>query len=184
MYRNVTHVALDLETVGTKPGCAILSIGAKIAGTPDGIGEFYRKISPDSSRVAAFFFDERTMDWWMDQDAVARDEAFSGTLPVTTVLNQFADFLYSSCPELKLWGNGSMFDNAILAAAYDKMGLAIPWSYKADMCLRTLRAIPGVPACPQFIGTKHNALDDAKCQAAHLALILDHLAALEKGAHG
>ena len=70
-----------------------------------------------------------------------------------------------------MWGNGAAFDNVILAVAYKRAWLPVPWSYKNDRCYRTVAALAPEVARPE-VGERHNAADDAEAQARHLIEVL------------
>ena len=93
-------------------------------------------------------------------------------------LEMFSVFVSVSSPDPKnvcLWGCGSTFDNTILENAYEKAGLTKPWRYSGDMCYRTMRQMFQFVEKPADVGTKHNALDDARYQALHLLSIMNEL---------
>lgn len=176
------NVMLDLETTGTAPGCCILSIGA----CSFGIGArettlHYNKISHADSLGAGFTDDVETLVWWKKQPEEARLEAFSGTTLVDQSLYAFADYLKQFNCDVILWGNGSDFDNTILAAAYTKLGIPIPWKFWNNRCYRTLKNMYSEVRQLPFVGTAHKALDDARNQALHAERLLRYLAASKKG---
>lgn len=160
------HVMLDLETLGTAPGCVILSIGAVEFG-PDGLGaEFDVAISIDDCEDYGLTVDTLTEQWWEQQSKEARDAAFGGSYALREALALFDGF-YVGAGARCLWGHGASFDAPVLAAAYAAMGWKEPWAYNATRCTRTLYEVAGVdPKAPEFqVGVQHNALDDAKAQA-------------------
>lgn len=62
----MSHVMLDLETLGRGPGCVILSIGA-VTFNPFGEGykhEFTCNIEPEISKQLGFTVDPDTVAWW------------------------------------------------------------------------------------------------------------------------
>ena len=64
--------------------------------------------------------------------------------------------------------NGATFDNVILHKAFDAVGKRSPWSFRRDMCFRTMASMfPAVPRRMR-LGTHHDSLDDARYQAQHL----------------
>ena len=176
-----THVMLDLETVGTRPGSTILSIGAVEFG-PTGIGpaEFHVIINRRSCKNAGLVEDDDTVAWWDRQTPDARrtlDAATAGkpleTMPLAMALASFDTWLNRGLGgDVAVYGNGASFDNALLAEAYIRTGHAPAWHYRRDRCYRTLAALsPQITA--NRVGTYHNALDDAKTQAEHLVRILN-----------
>lgn len=168
----MNHVMLDLETMGTHPNSAIISIGAVTFDPNSGeLGrEFYKTISLESSVNWGLELDPSTIIWWMGQEDKARQECVSGTNELPLVLRDFISWI----PEdAKVWGCGVAFDNTILANAYRKVGLGVPWQFWNDRCYRTMKSLVDFPAVRE--GVHHNALDDAKTQAKHLIKIMKHL---------
>lgn len=167
------EIMLDLETMSLSKNAAIASIGAvKMNMENLELGEeFHIRIDLPSCQRAGFDIDASTFLWWLGQDEAARASLVTGPrVLLSEALTQFGFF----CHEQPVWGNGSPFDNVILANAYKKMGIPAPWSYKQDRCYRTMAAMfPSVTCPPNPI--KHDALSDAKCQALHLFDILRHI---------
>ncbi len=164
-----THAMIDLETLGHRPGAALIALGAvKFDGT-EITGEFYRRIDAESCVQAGLAVDVSTVLWWFKQDDDARLEVAKAGDALPDVLLAFSQWLGG--PDARVWGNGAAFDNALLAAAYAACRLPLPWKFRNDRCYRTLKALrPGL-ASPA-LGTKHNALDDARTQAVHLMQLL------------
>lgn len=175
-----TKIMLDLETLSTRPGGVIISIGATKFDENGPYGEpFYMRINPKSSMDAGFLIEADTILWWMRQSDEARAEFQKESHHVFEVMSKFSvwcDSPYVKCvghianPNIELWGNGANFDNAILKAAYDKLGLNAPWEFYNDRCYRTMKAMYPHIKMPKRVGTHHNALDDAISQVNHLIL--------------
>lgn len=167
-------VMIDLETLGTDPGCVILSIGAVSFKTAAPTA-FYERISRIKSLDEGFVEDENTVEWWNKQDSEVRKEAYGGIHTPEEVLSKFSKYLTDLGDEVRIWGNGANFDNVILAAAYKKLNLPVPWKFWNDRCYRTLKNLyPELPI-PPFFGSKHNALNDALHQADHATVILGYV---------
>lgn len=170
------QVMLDLETLGNKPGSVIVAIGA-VRFNPAEMtieDEFYGVIDAVSAQAAGLTLDADTVKWWLQQSEPARMAICNRGEPIQSVLLQFSQWLRLPCEEATVWGNGAAFDNTLLAAAYQKTLLQVPWKFWNDRCYRTLKAMaPTVKMARQ--GTYHNALDDAKSQAVHLMDILKFL---------
>lgn len=172
------HISLDLETMGTSPGCAIVAIGAvRFDPYADGIADvFYRTIDLQSCLEAGLTIDPGTLQWWMGQEDAARSALFKDTGMLRTALSDFANWVSQHPGPSQVWGNGADFDNAILAQAYKVTGLRAPWAFWNSRCLRTIKYLAeGHPLELPRAGTHHNALDDAVyqarvCQLAHKAL--------------
>lgn len=182
-HNGKVHVMIDLETLGNRPGCKILSIGA-VAFSPQGLGrEFYVLVERSSQNGIGLREDPETIKWWSEQNEAARTAVFGSrtAVPVRTALNRLTDFLtavsftdeVSDRREVCVWGNGAGFDQPILAAVFRADGIPkLPWKFWNERCYRTLKnTAHGVPYSPPKIA--HHALEDAKAQAAHLVRILN-----------
>lgn len=178
----MNNIMVDLETLGTCPGCAILSIGA-VAFDPgsnriDGDG-FYVVVNTADCKDNYLHEDEETRKWWDDQKpeakaviALAEDPAMS--FPLADALNRFNDYIrrfggYNA----KVWGNGADFDNSILAVAYRMADVKPVWAPFNGRCYRTLKNMLPGPKLAR-VGTYHNALDDARSQAMHMQALIAH----------
>ena len=161
-----SHLMIDIETLGTKPGAVILSVAAVPFCMPYAIEPFYRKISVTSAIDAGLVTSHATLAWWSMQDQAVYAEATSGTEDLKVVLEDFAAYIHAMPSAPKIWGNGSDFDNPILTAAYTICDINLPWSFRDNRCYRTLKNV--FDAIPYILPvTAHNALEDAKAQAAH-----------------
>jgi hypothetical protein len=174
------HIMVDLETLGQTPGCAILSIGA-VEFDPSGKraldNGMYTVLNTDDCLEHYLHVDAEgpnsTLAWWEKQSEEARKVLFQARDPKTSVplklgleqLNKYVES-HGGKRSVCVWGNGSDFDNAILAVAYKMASMKPAWEFWNNRCYRTLKNIcPGPKAERQ--GTYHNALDDAKTQALH-----------------
>lgn len=159
-------VMLDLETLSTNGNAVILAVGAVEIKNKTIGREFYERVSLQSSIDAAFTLDALAIQFWMTQNHTAQ-ECLYGVNSITKVLAEFARWI--DCRSF-VWGNGASFDNAILANAYTRVGQTIPWSYGKNRCYRTIKDI--YPEVSQEANPmKHNAREDALCQAKHLIAI-------------
>jgi hypothetical protein len=173
------EVMLDLETLGTKPGCPVLSIGAVFFNRQTGLlgAEFYCAIYSKDQAARGLVASADTIAWWKEQSAEARTVIqLAGKLATSTrmplALDQFTAFLESSkggIKNVKIWGNGSDFDQPILSKCFDVVGMKQPWEFWNNRCFRTMKAmLPKPVVAAKRIGVYHNALDDAKTQAVYL----------------
>lgn len=174
---------VDLETLGTRPGCKIVSIGAVVF-SPLGLGEeFYSeiKINGQGSLVA----DPETLAWWEKQDPELQKLLWGRQREKPSLriaLLNFNEWLKSVSPldekghrQVCLWGNGADFDNPILLFAFHEVTSCKPaWEFWNNRCYRTLKSlVPTMKLVRE--GTHHNALDDAKSQAFHAIKLLEVL---------
>ncbi len=175
----MNDVMIDLETLGTQPGCVIVSIGACRFGGGE-IGEsFYERIDMESGVGHGLVIDPGTVKWWLGQEKGAQAEVSKGGESLPDVLGWFSFWLGARridgpSKDVRVWGNGATFDLGILAAAYSSIKYPLPWVHWNERCYRT--AIEGAPenkrtgavAGVKREGTHHNALDDAITQARRL----------------
>lgn len=166
-------VMLDLETMGNGPDAAIVAIGAiEFDPTAGTLGRtFYRGVSLETAVRGGGKIDAATVMWWLRQSDEARKDIAGEGCPQNQVLIEFGTWLYGLGEDVKVWGNGAAFDNVILAQAYRRAELTVPWPHWNDRCYRTLKALrPEVKI--ERTGTHHNALDDATSQARHALALL------------
>ena len=167
-----TNLMIDLETGVQSPGCVVYSLGA-VAFDANGLGpEFYSVISVSSSESLGLKFDPSTTAWWDKQSEAARqvlrDAADPKAPSVYDAIKNFNAWLVQfNYQKVKIWGNGSDFDNPILTAVYKAAGFDAPWLFYNNRCYRTLKNLFKDTPMPARQGTYHNALDDAKTQATH-----------------
>lgn len=173
MSAGMKHVMVDLETLGTRAGCSILSIGAVFFDVEHGLGsELYTVVRRDSCLDAGLTEDPDTLAWWRRQSpeaqevlACAGNETVAYTL--TNALEEFRQFIKLST-SVKVWGNGADFDNPILVAAYHAVNARQAWAAFNGRCYRTIKNLYPAQKLTARQGVHHNALDDAKSQATHL----------------
>lgn len=177
---------VDNETLATTADAVILSIGAVRfhKDTIGAIGEkFYAVLDIEDQKERGRFVDPETVAWWDKQSPEARKVLeTTDRRPVKEVLNELWDFIFDidqSCGEVRLWGNGSDFDNPQIASLFRMYGFETPWKFWNNRCFRTLKSEFGhlLDKKPVRKGTYHNALDDAIHQADHCQHIF---AALKK----
>lgn len=174
----MNHVMLDLETMGTGPNAAIVAIGAvefELTQTGGQLGDsFYQCISLESAMATGGQVDASTVLWWLKQSDAARAMFEQPATHHNEALLKFRAWMTQrgEAKNLRVWGNGASFDNVILASAYRRAELQLPWNSFNDRCYRTVKSMhPAAPAI-QRTGTHHNAMDDAINQANHLIAML------------
>lgn len=164
----MSHVMIDIETLGTEPGCVILSVGAvQFEYSPDGpdlIREFYSSIDMTSCQMAGLKIDARTLDFWMRQPEESRRAAFAHEADLEYVLRALSTFIPTNAT---VWARPPSFDCMILEYAYRALGLETPWRHWRTRDMRTLEDVSGVSAKGFKAAVAHHALEDAKAQVAH-----------------
>jgi NTP pyrophosphatase (non-canonical NTP hydrolase) len=162
----MTHIMVDLETLGLTPGSVIRSIGACVFDPISGrIGAtFYRNIDRASCEAFGLTVNPETEAWWAKpENAEAQSHLAHDQVPLGAALADFSVWWTEQEGE-EFWANDPNFDETLLVAAYIAVGLKQPWSYRAPRSCRTIYALSGV-APNRDVGIAHNALVDAKNQA-------------------
>lgn len=165
-------IMLDIETLGTEPGCTILQIGAY-----NGATEFEITIDPIASAKYGFTIEPRTVMWWFEQSEAARQHVTQVGINPTTALRDFSNSF--RWKDSQVWCNGASFDFPILKAAFRMCSLELPWPFYNEMDFRTLKNLisketfKSLRVQPELA---HSALSDAKAQYQTLQNILDYLA--------
>lgn len=162
------HVMLDIETLGRKPGCVVLSVGAVEFDAAGANGTFFEcNISIKSSMDYGLTIEAETLEWWMDQGI----RRLPRQLDLPYVASLFADwFKDNNLGDALLWANSPSFDCEIWGNAMEAVDVARPWKYWNLRDVRTARHM-----LPEFMDMpdnekKHDALADAKWQAEYLRL--------------
>jgi len=170
------NIMLDLETLGTRPGCKILSIGA-VAFDKTGLGDqFYTSVDPAEQVDVGLHDDPDTHAWWAKQSAAARKVFTEPKIEVVQALTDFRLFCarHAAPKFLRLWGNGADFDNPILGAVYHAFKVQQPWGPYSNRCYRTLKSF-STTKIVRGTNVHHNALGDAVAQAEHAVVIMNAL---------
>lgn len=158
------HVMLDIETLGTRPGCPVLSIGAVLFDpTPEHglLAHFHAFCGLKEQLDVGLTPDAGTLAWWATQPNVAATFERAKMASAALAFSHFARWFP---PDALVWGNGADFDQPILAAAMEALGHPAPWKPFNGRCFRTLKNLyPHVPKVHP--AEAHNALSDAEAQA-------------------
>lgn len=167
---------IDLETMGTRPTSAIVSVGVTYFDEFSIHDKFYTAITLTSCLEAGLTTDQSTVDWWSKQSAEAK-QAWQNdqAVPLATGLKAMQSWMliHASnngkliCP----WGNGADFDLVLLKSAFNALEAEPPWMYYNHHCYRTVKNLMPVVDFARK-GTHHHALDDAVTQTEHLQRIL------------
>lgn len=177
---SIPHVMVDLETLGTRPGCVILSIGAIsfkpwLWGSPglkwqESITRLEVHVSVESCLDVGLEIDPRTQEWWERQSSEARAHAFGNSdkeIPIRDACLAVRDFFLGLGNENgvfpgRVWCHGLNFDLPILAEAMHRVGVPLPWHYRSGRDTRTLLEEAGM----DHRGRHHMPIADCIAQAA------------------
>lgn len=160
-------VMIDIETLGTKVGSVIPSIGLVAFDSEkqyEDIEELRYNSLLINLDISTQLAEGKTVDastllWWLGQSEEARLKLIEGQktdnlascFAATMAMYAFMDIDYQyridSTPlavlevpakEVKVYGNGSVFDIAHLNHMIKTGGIDTPWSYRNELCYRTL----------------------------------------------
>ena len=159
-------IMLDLESLGTRPDCAILTLGA-VKFSPyvlDDFGEsLYLRIDVDEQLALGREVQEDTLQWWMKQAEDVREEALGegDRVSLESMYKQLNRFVVGVT---NIWCQGPAFDIVILENIYRQCGWPTPWQFWQIRDSRTLFGVHGDPREKGKVGL-HNALEDCVSQA-------------------
>ena len=175
---------LDLETLDTKPGATVLSIGAVLFDRKTawgcGNGMFYMEVNIASQLPFHTTVSADTMDFWARTDPEWIEEVMSDAYqaklePIGEVLDALDAWIQSHYLKEDfnlgtVWAQGQDFDFPILAELYNrvrdgKMNLEtqsfMPWPFWRHRDTRTVYDVAGYdPSTLKRTGKHHNALAD------------------------
>ena len=167
---------IDLEMMGLIPGACIVSIGAVVFDPRVGVvtkDTFYSELDYAAQQDDGFTINESTLAWWEEQSPQVRD-ALYGLDDLKDELKRLSAWLPKDC---KVWGNGSIFDIAILEHAYRVYKLPIPWKFWNVRDCRTVKDMfestrgglsVAIGSGRDKKNVAHNALNDAIHQAEYI----------------
>ena len=170
-------IMLDLESLGTRPDCVILTLGAVKFNPYDIHAEpgpgLYMRINVDEQTALGRNIQEDTLNWWMSQAEDVREEAFGieDRVSLKTMYRELNRFLVGAN---NIWAQGPLFDFAILENIYRQMGWPTPWQYWQIRDSRTLFGVHGDPREKNKAGL-HNALEDCVSQATGVQQVYHNL---------
>lgn len=175
------HVMVDMETAGTGPDAAILSVGLVQFNPATGEQLSSRSVKIDlrSAVEHGGVIEPGTMQWWAEQSDAAR-EVFNSTdaVPFPLAMYSIQEWLDATGPAY-VWSNGAGFDCVVLRRALERAGHKA-WPFWMDCDVRTMvmlgRQLGFDPKTDMpFEGTVHNALDDAVHQVKYVSAIWQRL---------
>jgi exodeoxyribonuclease VIII len=168
--RQNTSIMVDIETMGTTPDCAIVSIGAcafdhEVVNSFDEISDrFYTTVSIQSNEEAGRRIQASTVEWWLKQKPEAQKALFEEPVrSLRAALIEFRMWAQSMKPAATfIWANDPDFDVVILKSAFENVGQMWPFQYYNNRSVRTIKhlAWPNDDAPDFRSGTVHHKADD------------------------
>lgn len=178
----MNHAMIDLETLGTRTGSIILSIGAVVfdpmAGkvhTKKPHAGYFQNVSINDSLASNYTLDKDTLLFWMDQSEEAKANVFKKPCSeLEYIMASFEAWLKAGKIE-RLWGHPSAFDLSMLAVMWDKDKRKVPWKVQHTRCSCTLLQTLGLKVELSEGHVEHHALHDAIDQAKAVCKAFDLL---------
>jgi hypothetical protein len=116
-----------------------------------------------------------TMEWWGRQEEHIRYEAIENPIdrvPIKEALEKLKNWIGTS---KHIWGHGDDFDCVVLAEAYKKCNMKVPWNFWDTRDTRTLFDIAGVRPCDLPDNSKHHPVHDCYRQFIGVVMSLAKL---------
>lgn len=175
-------IMVDIETLGTKVGSMISTVGA-VAFDPT-LGKIYEGYSLyfgfdlRELHSLGLICDHEAVFWWLGQSDAARSamtedrpgggSRFSAVSGIEALRRLASDanlmITKTGSNSVRWWSHGDDFDLVLLADVADRAKVNVPWGFRDTRDTRTIFDL-----CPDVtierVGTHHNALDDAIYQA-------------------
>lgn len=129
----------DLETLGTTPDCAVLTLGAVKFDPKTRRVEsegLLLKFNVDQQFEIGRTYSEDTLNWWNNQAPEIQEAAFGtdGRVDISDAVDQFHRFVWNSD---RVWSQGS-FDVNIMEHLFRQLEKPCPWNYWQVRDSRTL----------------------------------------------
>lgn len=175
------HCMIDIETMGTSPTAAILTIGAVMfdprgQDTEESLrskSQLFGPITFESNEQEGREFAINTIKWWLQQSSEAQEALFAGNqTSLRLALESFRQWVVGAAPKpTRVWAKDPDFDCVILKNAMDKCNMYWPFKFWESRSVRTIMelAYPAGGLAGDFpligVGVAHNAQDDAIRQA-------------------
>lgn len=138
---------LCAKTLGRRPGCVVVSIGATLFDRDnlnsnfemDPKNHFYEAISARNSDELKFTSDPETLKWWKKQPywPILGLECMNSNNSVKDTCQKLTEFIEEHKPA-KIWSNSPTFHSAVIKSLYARTGLVYPVEYRQEMDYRTL----------------------------------------------
>lgn len=174
-------IMTDIETLGTNTDSTIIQISAVAFDITTGeIHRAFNRIADIEKNDNEIKVTAGTLKWWQKiNPELFSDLLNGGTDSSEGILSDFYEWLSNfEVKNTYLWGNGILFDNKMIQAQMENIGLNYPIHYKNDRDVRTILELTAMKKglsekdIKEVINRKmkdknlthHNALDDCYWQ--------------------
>ncbi len=168
-------IMLDLETVGTEPGCVIVSMAARSfvpgRGTDAAGASFETTLEIEAQTKRGLVLEGGSFEWWLVQSREAFEDSFSLQKHPVHAFMEFNEF-WNTEGGLVLWAQGQDFDGPILRKAMQHCDIKPAWMFYQQRDTRTFydvarmrggfnyRSVPRLSTT----GVAHSAMADVNHQ--------------------
>jgi hypothetical protein len=132
----MNDLMIDIEGLGTRPGCAIHELGAVKFDLHTGVtgAEFLAKIIPDNG------LHEAESEAWHRERGTYPLPGRAAQEDSTRAFYRFDAWLTTIGPIERVWSWGATYDFPVLQAIWSAYGPTpkLPWEYHQAMCARTV----------------------------------------------
>lgn len=161
------NLMIALGTIGVKPGCTILSIGAvpfDLASGETG-SPFFTTISEGSNLMYGLLPEDETIDWWKTQPEEVKSLNFRGEHSLPHALRLFNKFITETFGDSPVyaWSNHvNRCGLGILDSAYRATQVSYPFDPFSERDSRTLLSLlPHYRHMIPFEGDRKNPIHEA-----------------------
>lgn len=164
---------VDIETLGTTPEAAMLSIGIVPFNSILDIGPkvLYEICLKDALQFGKL--SSETLQWWTNQPPEQYKKLITlgnlKTLDALKGLQGICDYLMVD--GFKIWANGPDFDLEIIEHKMDQLNITPPWTPWNQRCVRTIKAIDPTLAKSFINLEKHDPVQDCLVQINQVCAI-------------
>lgn len=142
-------IMVDIETLGNKIDSTIIQLSAVSFDIKTGsIYETFNEVADISKNESTISVTGSTLQWWANTNAQLFAELLTrGDLSSEEVLRKFHEWLHvinRDSRQLYLWGNGILFDNAMIRQQFEAIGLDYPIFYRNDRDVRTILELASI----------------------------------------
>lgn len=182
----MNSIMIDIETLDIASSAIVLSIGGCFfdLNTLETSKELllknsiYIELNSMEQELKGRTTSADTIFWWLKQSAPGLSK-FSENNKLITIdkLKELIEFIIHN-KITSIWSNSPSFDMIILESLFNDFNLKLPIDFRGWFDLRTAKLFRKLLKLPdlEFIGQRHNALDDAINQAV---LVIDTLKTLK-----
>lgn len=161
-----THIMLDIETLGTRPGCLVLS-AAFVRFSDE--AQVSLNLSIADQEALGLEKDPQTLQWWAEQERTAPgawEKATASPFRLEVALPYISSWIKWAAPDgdFLIWCHGAPFDAPILGEVFRRAGVDCPWGGRDFWRIqdtRTLYNLAGVNPKDFAVPPPHVALNDA-----------------------